>query len=82
MSTRPTEDEIAAMQDALRYIGTWVRAYPVEMFEELTQAEMAAIQRFIGSELMSRLHASWARHILAGIARYVDAGLPRGETVQ
>jgi hypothetical protein len=47
----------------------------------VTQPEMAEIQRLLGSALMSRLHASWARHILSGIARYVDAGLPR-ETVQ
>ena len=73
---RPTDEEIAAMADALRYIGIWVRAYPVEIFDEVTPAEMAEIQRLLGNPLMSRLHASWARRILAGIARYVDEGLP------
>ena len=75
-SLRPTEDEITAMQDALFHIRAWTRAYPVELFDEVTQPEMAEIQRLLGGALMSRLHASWARHILAGIARYVDGGLP------
>jgi hypothetical protein len=76
---RPTDDEIAAMQDALWHIRAWCRAYPVEMFDE---PDLTAARAKLGDAEMGRLHASWARHILSGITRYVDAGLPRQETVQ
>ena len=73
MSARPTDEEIAAMQDALWHIRLWCRAYPVEVFPE---PDLANARLLLGDMLMSQLHASWARHILGGIARYVDAGLP------
>ncbi len=70
-----TDDDADRMHDALFHIRVWTRAYPVELFPELTQPEMAAIRAKLGDAEMGRLHASWARHILAGIARYAREGL-------
>ncbi len=69
-----TED-VDRMRDALWHIYVWTRAYPVEAFPELTKPELAAIREKLGDDVMGRLHASWARHILAGIRRYARASL-------
>jgi hypothetical protein len=60
------------MRDALWSIKQWCEAYPVEVFPE---PDLAAIREKIGDSAMSKLHASWVRHILSGVKRHVDAGL-------
>ncbi len=60
------------MEDALRSIKRWCEAYPLEVFPE---PDKAAIRALIGDDRMAALHASWARQILTGIARYVREGL-------
>lgn len=61
------------MHDALLNIKRWVEAYPVTAFPPVDLE--AARQKFGDDNLFSRLHAEWARHILSGITRYVEAGL-------
>ncbi len=70
---RLTDEEVAAMADALHHIRTWAHAYPIDIFPE---PDLARCRLLLGDAEMGKLHASWARHILAGITRYVDAGLP------
>jgi hypothetical protein len=60
------------MADALRRIQSWCDAYPIEAFPE---PDLKAIREKIGDSAMSALHASWARHILKGIARHAQKGL-------
>ncbi len=60
------------MERALRQILDWCEAYPIEVFPE---PDLGAIRKKVGDSQMSRLHASWARHLLAGIAGYARGGL-------
>ena len=60
------------MRDALVDIKRWTEAYPVEVFPE---PDLKAIREKIGDDAYSALLGTWGRHILAGIGRYVRAGL-------
>lgn len=68
-----TEDRLDRALDALHAIKQWCDAYPIDIFPE--PLDLAAIREKIGDSEMSRLHASWARHITACIARHVQGGL-------
>ena len=65
------------LHDALVRIKQWCEAYPVEMFRPPTTAEWTrATQVLRASDIsISNLHASWARHILSGVAKIVDEAL-------
>ena len=67
-----SDEETERMRDALWDIKRWAEAYPVEVFPE---PDLRAIRAQIGDDAFSALHGTWGRHILAGIARYVRAGL-------
>lgn len=63
------------MEEALLKIRTWARAYPVDVFSEVSKTDLKAVREKIGDNMMSRLHASWARHITKGIEDMVNEGL-------
>ena len=64
--------EIERLREALIAIKGWVDAYPVEVFPPV---DLDAVRATLGEPLYTKLHAEWARHILSGIKRYVEAGL-------
>jgi hypothetical protein len=72
MADQQTTDREDRMEEALRQILDWCEAYPVDMFAE---PDLKAIQAQIGDSAMARLHASWARHLLGGIAEHARRGL-------
>ena len=70
MSESPPEQTTACQ--ALQKILDWCNAYPIEVFPD---PDLGAIRELIGENAMSCLHASWARHLLQGIARHARSGL-------
>ena len=60
--------------DRLHRITQWCEAYPIEVFPE---PDLAAARAALGDGLYSALHASWARHIVNGIADIARAANPR-----
>lgn len=53
-------------------IQDWINAYPVEVWPELTKEERDTINETLGGNMVSRLHASWARHILNGLQEILN----------
>jgi hypothetical protein len=70
--TTPDPDQMGA---ALTRIKGWADAYPVDVFRPLTDDEIRTARQLVGDEVFSRLHASWARHILSGIERIAKEAL-------
>ena len=60
--------------DRLHRIVQWCEAYPIEVFPE---PDLAAARVALGDGLYSALHASWARHIVNGIADIARAANSR-----
>jgi hypothetical protein len=69
------EDETHRLKDALSGIADWAGAYPEDVFPPLDIEE--ARQRLSDDALFSRLHASWARHLTAGIGNIARTALGR-----
>jgi hypothetical protein len=74
------EDKLDTAVQALFNIKGWAQAYPVEVFEPLTDEELktalAALKGCGVQAACDRLHGSWARHILDGVAKLAEGGLP------
>lgn len=66
----PARESPAA--DACRRILGWAGAYPVEAFPE---PDLAECRLLLGDARMSALHATWGRHLLAGVAKIAAEGL-------
>ncbi len=72
MAAKETTAREGRMEEALCRIQDWCGAYPIEAFPE---PDMTAIREKLGDGPMAALHASWARHLLDGIARHAREGL-------
>lgn len=70
-SGEPADAQIR-MRAALLRVREWAHAYPFEVFPE---PDLKAAREKLGDAEMSKLHAAWGRHILAGVARIVNEGL-------
>jgi hypothetical protein len=53
-----------AFEERLHRIAAWCDAYPVDIFSE---PDLTDARAKLGDGPYSALHASWARHLLAGI---------------
>lgn len=60
-------------EDQLGRIMQWVNAYPVRIFPPLDDRELRTANEVLEARgiSMSRMHASWARHILQGIGEII-----------
>lgn len=80
MTLEEANDRIEELEEALWHIRQWCDAYPIAIFTPLTDGEekaaVAAAEHAVPSG-STRLHASWARHILDGVKRYTDILEPR-----
>lgn len=59
-------------EEKLQAIRQWCDAYPETVFTPMEDGELDKITAVVGSNAMSRMHASWARHILQGIKEILD----------
>lgn len=66
--------EIRRMTEQLRDIRDWCAAYPASVFPEPDLKKCQETLEGAGLS-MGALHASWARHLLSGIARHALVGL-------
>lgn len=62
-------------RDALQAILDWCESYPAGVFPEVDDATIAAARKALGDPLITRLHGSWARHLLSGIGAIAREGL-------
>lgn len=67
------EDRLERALVALQRVIHWCEAYPINVFPE--PGDISSLRELIGDDEMCRLHASWARHLLSGIAGYAKEGL-------
>lgn len=58
---------VAGLEGALTQVDEWANAYPVSVFPEPDMKACAAALAAAGQS-SDALHASWARHILSGVA--------------
>ena len=66
-----------ALSEALLRIRQWCDAYPVEVFTPMTEGEITEAVAAADAAVRhggTRLHASWARHILDGVKQYTAIG--------
>ena len=71
-------EDYARALTALHEIKQWVDAYPTTVFTPLNEADIDDIRTTIGTSAMAKLHAGWARHIMAGLSRILVKALVKG----
>ena len=64
-------ERVDDLEVALHKIQQWAEAYPIDVFPEPTEEEMAAAQSALGGAV----HGSWARHITEGMKEIARAAL-------
>ncbi len=72
------KERIEELEATLGAIRQWCNAYPHRVFPEVTVEEMAKANQVLESNgiSLSRIHAQWGRHILAGIDDIITLVLP------
>ena len=80
MSDPEESDRIIQLEEALQRIKQWANAYPVTVFKPIPPEKMELASKVLADNGidMGALHASWARHILTGIAQLCEEGLKNG----
>ena len=70
------------LEEALAEIRQWAKAYPVEVFLPMSEADLLIARTVLLASgiRMDALHAHWARHILNGVIDICEGAMIKTPT--